>query len=97
MSRKSLIWKIPTIVVGVVLGSVLLLLGAVTVVLVTPKARTAVLQRCVTEVNARTDWDVDLGRIYLSPFHQSPKMLYRAFKGEGDGNAGRGVAGADRD
>ena len=84
MSRKSLIWKIPTIVVGVVLGSVLLLLGAVTVVLVTPKARTAVLQRCVTEVNARTDWDVDLGRIYLSPFHQSPKMLYRAFKGEGE-------------
>ncbi|MBO7510859.1 MAG: BamA/TamA family outer membrane protein, partial [Bacteroidales bacterium] len=68
----------------VVLGGVLLLLGAVTVVLVTSDARTAVLQRVVTEVNARTDWDVDLERIYLSPFHQSPKQLYRAFKGEED-------------
>lgn len=74
----------PCIALCVVLGGVLLLLGAVTAVLVTPSARTAVLQRVVTEVNARTDWDVDLERIYLSPFHQSPRQLYRAFKGEGE-------------
>ena len=84
MSRRSLIWKVPCIALCVVLGGVLLLLGAVTAVLVTPSARTAVLQRVVTEVNARTDWDVDLERIYLSPFHQSPRQLYRAFKGEGE-------------
>ena len=28
--------------------------------------------------------DIDLGRIYLSPFHRSPMELYRAYKGEGD-------------
>ena len=84
MSKKSLIWKIPCIVLGVILGIVLLLLIAVTVVLVTPKARTAVLQKCVKEANERTDFDVDLGRLYLSPFHHSPMILYRAYKGTED-------------
>ena len=84
MSKKSLIWKIPCIVLGVILGIVLLLLITVTVILVTPKARTAVLNKCVEVVNERTDWDVDLGRLYLSPFHHSPMILYRAYKGEED-------------
>ena len=84
MSKKSLIWRRTRIVLGVILGIVLLLLIAVTVVLVTPKARTAVLQKCVAEINGRTDLDVDLGRLYLSPFHHSPMMLYRAYKGNED-------------
>lgn len=54
------------------------------IILVTPKARTAVLQRCVVEINERTDLDVDLGRLYLSPFHHSPMILYRAYKGTED-------------
>lgn len=84
MSKKSLIWKIPCMVVGGIVGIVLLLLIAVTVILVTPSGRTAVLRKCVAEVNKRTDLDVDLGRLYLSPFHHSPMILYRAYKGEGD-------------
>ena len=84
MSRKRLIWKIPCIILGVILGIVLLLLTTVTVILVTPGARTAVLHKCVEEVNKRTDLDVDLGRLYLSPFHHSPMILYRAYKGESD-------------
>ena len=84
MSKKSLIWKIPCTVVGVVLGIVLLLLITVTVILVTPSARTAVMHKCVEVVNERTDWDVDLGRLYLSPFHHSPMILYRAYKGKED-------------
>ena len=84
MSKKRLIWKIPCIVLGVILGIVLLLLITVTVILVTPKARTAVLHKCVEVVNERTDWDVDLGRLYLSPFHHSPMILYRAYKGKED-------------
>ena len=84
MSKKSLIWKIPCIVLGVILGIVLLLLITVTVILVVPKARTAVLNKCVEVVNERTDWDVDLGGLYLSPFHHSPMILYRAYKGEED-------------
>ena len=83
-NKKRLIWKIPCIVLGAFLGIVLLLLLTVTVILVTPGARTAVLQKCVKEVNERTDWDVDLGRLYLSPFHRSPMILYRAYKGEKD-------------
>ena len=84
MRKKSLIWKIPCIGIGVILGIVLLLLIAATVVLVTPRARTAVLNKCVKEVNERTDLDVDLGRLYLSPFHHSPMVLYRAYKGTED-------------
>ncbi len=84
MSKKSLIWKIPCTVIGIVLGTVLLLLITVTVILVTPRARMAVLQKCVEVVNERTDLDVDLGRLYLSPFHHSPMILYRAYKGEED-------------
>ena len=81
MSKKSLLWKIPCILLGVIMGMVLLLLITVTVILVSPKARTAVLQKCVTEINELTDLDVDLGRLYLSPFHHSPMILYRAYKG----------------
>lgn len=84
MSKKRLIWKIPCIVVGVIVGIVLLLLVAVTVILVTPGARTNVLQRCVAEINERTDFDVSLGRLYLSPFHHSPMVLYNAYKGKED-------------
>ena len=84
MSKKKLIWRIPCIILGVVLGIVLLLLITVTVILVTPSARTAVMQKCIEVVNERTDLDVDLGRLYLSPFHHSPMILYRAYKGEED-------------
>ena len=84
MSKKSLIWRIIRIFLGVILGVILLLLITVTVILVTPGARTAILNKGVKEVNERTDWDVDLGRIYLSPFHHSPKILYRAYKGKED-------------
>ena len=84
MSKKRLIWQIPCFILGVILGIELLLLNTVTVILVTPGARTAVLQRCVKEVNKRTDLDVDLGRLYLSPFYHSPMILYRAYKGKED-------------
>ena len=84
MSKKSPIRRIFRIFLGVILGIVLLLLTTVTVILVTPGARTAVLNKCVKEVNERTDWDVDLGRLYLSPFHHSPMTLYHAYKGTED-------------
>ena len=84
MSKKSPIRRILRIVLGAILGIVLLLLITVTVILVSPGARTAVLNKCVKEVNERTDLDVDLGRLYLSPFHHSPMVLYRAYKGTED-------------
>ena len=38
----------------------------------------------MAEINERTDLDVDLGRLYLSPFHHSPMILYHAYKGKED-------------
>ena len=61
MKRKGLIWKIPCITIGVVLGIVLLLLIAVTVVLTTPRARMAVLQKGVELANERMDLDNGFG------------------------------------
>ncbi len=84
MSKRSLIWKIPTAVIGVVLGLVLLLVIAVAGVVMTPAARMAILEKGVTIANEKTDYDIDLGHLYLSPFHHSPMVLYRAYKGEGD-------------
>ena len=34
--------------------------------------------------NGQSGMDIDLGRLYLSPFHHSPKVLYRAYKGKAD-------------
>lgn len=65
-------------------GIVLLLLTAVGVVLYVPSARHAVVEKGVAVANEKTDWDIDLGGIYLSPFHHSPLRLYRAYKGEED-------------
>ena len=62
----------------------LLLLIAVASVICVPSLRQAALEKGVEVANGQTDWDIDLGRIYLSPFHHSPKLLYRAYKGQSD-------------
>ena len=84
MSKRSLIWKIPTAMVGVGVGLVLLLLIAVVCVLYVPSLRKTVLEKGIGIANEKTDYDIDLGDIYLSPFHHSPMVLYRAYKGEAD-------------
>ena len=76
--------KVFNITLGVLLGVVLLLLIGVAGVVMTPAARQYVLKKAVKIANEQTDYDIDLGRIYLSPFHHSPMVLYRAYKGEGD-------------
>ena len=84
MKKVSLLWKVPLALIGVVLGLVLLLLIVAGSVIVSPSARQAVLNKGIEIANERTDWDIDLGRIYLSPFHHSPMVLYHAYKGEQD-------------
>ncbi|MBQ9340641.1 MAG: BamA/TamA family outer membrane protein [Paludibacteraceae bacterium] len=81
---RSLLWKIPLALIGIVAGIVLLLFIGAVIVVYTPSARTAVLQKGVEIANEKTDWDIDLGRIYLSPFYHSPLVLYHAYKGESD-------------
>lgn len=80
----KLIGKICLAVLGTVTGVVLLLLGATAYVVCTPSARTHVLEKGVEVANEKTDYDIDLGRLYLSPFHHSPMVLYHAYKGEAD-------------
>lgn len=62
----------------------MLLLLAAAYVVSSPSARTYVLEKGVEIANEKTDYDIDLGRLYLSPFHHSPMVLYRAYRGEID-------------
>ena len=84
MKAKSLLWKIPLALTGSVLGLVLLLLVAVGCVLYVPSLRKAALEKALPVVQEKTGLDIDLGDIYLSPFHHSPMVFYRAYKGEAD-------------
>ena len=84
MKLRSLLWKIPLALTGVLVGIVVLLLIAVATVLYEPSVRQKVLDKGLAVANEKTDFDIDLGRLYLSPFHHSPMVLYRAYKGEAD-------------
>ena len=84
MKVWKLLWQVPCIALGVVSGVAVLLLTAVGVAIVTPSIRTAIVTKAVEVANERTDYDIDLGRLYLSPFHHSPRVLYGAYKGECD-------------
>lgn len=81
---KKLIWKIPLTLLCIVLGLVLLLLGAVACVLYVPSVRSAAIEKGIAVAREKTGMDIDLGGIYLSPVHHSPKVIYRAWKGEED-------------
>ncbi|MBQ2607727.1 MAG: BamA/TamA family outer membrane protein [Paludibacteraceae bacterium] len=81
---KSLLWKIPVGVVGGLLGLVILLLVAVGCVLYVPSLRQAALEKGLSIAREQTGMDIDIGDIYLSPFHHSPMVLYRAYKGQED-------------
>ena len=84
MNKKALLWKVPLGVVGGLLGFILLLLIAVGCVLYVPALRKAALKKALPIVQEKTGLDVDLGDIYLSPFHHPPGVLYRAYKGKAD-------------
>lgn len=80
----KLFGKISLAVLGTVVGVALLLVIAATCVIYSASARTRILEKGVEIANEQTDYDIDLGRLYLSPFHHSPMVLYRAWKGEQD-------------
>lgn len=80
----TLLWTVPLAVTGAVTGLALLLVATVAVCVSVSSIRTSILTKAVEIANEQTDWDIHLGRIYLSPFHHSPTVLYRAYKGEED-------------
>lgn len=61
----------------------LVLIAAACVVYV-PSWRAAATEKAIALANEKTDMDIDVGQIYLSPFHHSPMVLYRAWKGRAD-------------
>ena len=83
-SNIKLIWKIPLAITGILLGLILLLLIAVGWGVSSSTVREAVLQKGVVIASDKTGYDIDLGRLYLSPFHHSPMVLYHAYKGTAD-------------
>ena len=84
MGKKKGWWRVPLALLGAVSGIVSLLLITVASVLCIPSIRWAVLNKGIAIANEQSDLDIDLDRLYLSPFHHSPKVLYLACKGETD-------------
>ena len=84
MKIGRLLWKIPLALVGTVVGVALLLVVAVACVLYVPSLRAKAVDKGLAVAREKTGMDIDLGDIYLSPFHHSPMVLYRAYKGEED-------------
>ena len=62
----------------------MLMLVAVGCVLYVAPVRKAVLEKALPIVQEKTGLDIDLGDLYLSPFHHSPMVFYCAYKGEAD-------------
>ncbi len=84
MRRAHLIWIIPLKLLKAVVGIVIMLLIAVACLLYVPSLHRVILAEGIRIANEQTDYDIDLGRIYLSPFHHSPTLFYRAYRGEAD-------------
>ena len=84
MSKKKLIWKIPLTLVGILLGLVMFLLIAVTCIFYIPSLRNAVIGKGISIACEKTGYDIDLGGLDISPFHQSPLTYYRAWRGKTD-------------
>ena len=84
MNCKSLFWKVPLAVFGIVIGLVMLLLVTVTCVLYVPALRAKATEKGLAIAREQTGMDIDVGQLYLSPFHHSPMVLYRAWKGKAD-------------
>lgn len=61
-----------------------MLLAVAASVLYVPPVRNAAMDTGIAIASKQTGMDIDLGRLYLSPLHQSPITLYRAWKGKED-------------
>lgn len=80
-NKKKLWWKVPAVAIGVLLGLVMLLLVIAVSVIYIPSLRKMAFEKGISIAREKTGYDIDVGDIYLSPFHHSPLVLYRAWKG----------------
>lgn len=84
MLRKGLWWKIPLVLTGTALGAVALAAAVIACVLYVPSVRQRAVDKALVIARDQTGMDIDADKLYLSPFHHSPLVLYRAYKGEAD-------------
>ena len=84
MLRKGLWWKIPLVLTGTAIGAVALVAAVIACVLYVPSVRQRAVDKALVIARDQTGMDIDAGKLYLSPFHHSPLVLYRAYKGEAD-------------
>lgn len=84
MLRKGLWWKIPLALTGTAIGAVALVAAVIACVLYVPSVRQRAVDKALVIARNQTRMDIDAGKLYLSPFHHSPLVLYRAYKGEAD-------------
>ena len=82
--KKKLLWKVPLALAGIGVGTVMLLILSVACVVCVPSLRKAALDKGIALANEYTDLDIDLGKLYLSPFHHSPMAFYHALRGTAD-------------
>lgn len=68
----------------ILFGSALLLLGGLVGILCISPLRTAVLEKSIDIAREKSGMDIDLGGLYLSVFHHSPLLFWRAYQGEED-------------
>ena len=77
--RKVILWLL-----GSVLGLVVWLLVTVVCVLYVPSLRKTAFNFGLNIAREQTGLDIEVGDIYLSPFHHSPLVFYHAYKGQED-------------
>ncbi len=71
-NKKHLLWSIPATLVGVVIVVIL----AIVVLVATPSVRKKALDKTTEIASRMTGYDIELRRLYLSPFHQQPSALF---------------------
>lgn len=69
-SKKRLIWIIPTVLAGIVISLLIVLIGLIAI----PTIRQKLLDKGVEMASEMTGYDIQLHRLYLSPFHHSPTI-----------------------
>ncbi|MBR6117402.1 MAG: BamA/TamA family outer membrane protein [Paludibacteraceae bacterium] len=71
----------PVWTIGVLLGLLMLLLVIVVSVIYIPPLRKMAFEKGLAIAREKTGYDIEVGDIYLSPFHHSPLVFYRAWRG----------------
>ncbi len=71
-NKKHLLWILPAVLIGVGIAGVLTVAGLIA----TPVVRQKILDKGIEIASEKTGYDIELHRLYLSPFHQLPSTIF---------------------